>query len=195
MNILDSMREQIILDFTPAWGLNDPAHQVKHFSNVEKCGNEINQRLGLGYDARLILLVAFFHDMFAWSRINHHDLSGVWVKGTDYPLITQLTFEERQMVEFGCREHRASFKGIFASEFSELMNSADRELPGDVEAMVTRAVQYRVARGMSEHEAYAPAVEHIKEKFGSDGYARYPDFYLDAFGAELTKQREDIKNL
>ncbi len=76
MNQLDTMRERIILDFTPAYQLNDEAHRVKHFSNVEKCGNEINQRLGLGFDSRLILLVAFFHDMFAWSRINHHDMSG-----------------------------------------------------------------------------------------------------------------------
>lgn len=193
--ILNDMREQIILDFTPAYGLNDQAHQVKHFSAVEKCANVMNDRLGLKTNPKLILLAAFFHDMFAWSRINHHILSGEWVASCDYSLIEELTQHERDLVAAGCREHRASNTNPFTCRFAALMNAADRELPGDVNAMVTRAVQYRVARGMSEQEALEPAILHIKEKFGFQGYARYPKLYLDAFGDELTKQREDIKNL
>lgn len=193
--ILNDMREKIILDFTPAYGLNDQAHQVKHFSAVERCANVMNDRLGLKANPKLILLSAFFHDMFAWSRINHHLMSGEWVNSCDYSLIEELTDEERQLVAAGCREHRSTNTNPFTCKFAELMNAADREMPGDVNAMVTRAVQYRVARGMSEHEALEPAILHIKEKFGFQGHARYPQVYLDAFGADLAKQREDIKNL
>lgn len=188
-------RDQIIKDFSKFWEVNDPAHRLKHFSNVEQCGLIIASRLDLRFDYRLITYVAFFHDMFAYSRDNHHELSARWIETTAYPMIASLPRIDKAMVASACLQHRASFKGEFDGKFSELMNSADRELPGDVQAMVERAVQYRMARGFSREDAVKPAVEHIKEKFGNDGYARYPDMYLKVFGEELEKQREDIRNL
>lgn len=193
----EGIKQQIIQDFSRFWELNDEAHRLKHFENVEKCGFAINDALGLGFDPKLITLVAFFHDMFAYSRHNHHLLSAVWVGSTDYPLIKQLEPDELFMVGLGCKNHRASYKGEFVGPFDELMNAADRELPGDVDNMVERAVLYRMGKGMSREDAYKPAVEHIKEKFGgqADAYARYPKFYLDVFGDELTEQRRIIDQL
>lgn len=193
--MIDVTRAQIVKDFTRAWAVNDEAHRVSHFSRVEHCGNILNERLGLGYDPKLIMLVAHFHDMYAWDRGNHHLMSAAWVRTTDYKIIMELDVVDRELVALGCEHHRASYTGKFACRFDELMNSADRELPGQVEMMVERAVLYRMNLGMSREEAFAPAVEHIKEKFSEGGYARYPQLYLDAFGRELAKQREDIKNL
>lgn len=193
--MLDKLREQVIKDFTRMWSVNDEAHQIKHFTNVEICGNEIMRRLGLDFDPKLIMLVAHFHDMFAHQRHNHHELSAKWVQGTDYPIIVDLTVGERMDVFWGCLQHRASYRGGFNSKFAELMNAADRELPGDVPAMVERAVQYRIGKGMTREDAWGPAVLHIKEKFGVEGYANFPRPYIEAFRDELTQQRIDIKNL
>lgn len=188
-------RDQIIKDFSKFWEVNDPAHRLKHFSNVEKCGLIIASRLDLRFDHRLITYVAFFHDMFAYSRDNHHELSARWIETTSYPMIASLSRIDKAMVASACLQHRASFTGRFDGKFSELMNSADRELPGDVPAMIERAVQYRMARGVSREDAMKPAIDHIKEKFAEGGYARYPKIYLDAFGDELALQRSEIKNL
>ncbi len=192
---LDSLREAVVNDFSKAWKLNDEAHRFNHFSAVEQCANEINQRLDLGHDAVLILFSAFFHDLFAWSRFNHHLLSAEWIMTTDYDLIDILTTQQRELVAAGCREHRASGKDPFTCQFAELMCAADRELPGRVPAMVERAVQYRMGQGNSFEASIKPAIAHIKEKFGEGGYARYPKLYLDAFGDELKVQQEEIKNL
>lgn len=192
---IDNMRTAIIADFTKAWSLNDKAHQVEHFSNVEKTGYHINAVLDLGHDPKLITLVAYFHDMFSWSRYNHHILSDEWVMSTDYPIICSLTDSERELVGAGCREHRASRTEPFSSEFAELMSAADREWPGDIEYLVGRAVQCREARGDSPAEAMKGAIEHIREKYGMGGYAKYPDLYIRAFGDLLDKQRMDIMNL
>lgn len=188
-------REQIIQDFSKAWELNDEAHRLKHFSNVEECGFVINNRLGLKFDYRLITFVAFFHDMFAWSRDNHHEMSARWIETTAYPMIANLPRIDKAMVASACLQHRASFEGRFDGKFSELMNSADRELPGDVAGMVERAVLYRMNKGVSREDAMKPAVEHIKLKFAENGYARYPNMYLEVFGEELAAQRMEIKNL
>lgn len=194
--MLDELRNKVIADFTRMWAVNDDAHQVDHFTRVELCGNIINDKLGLGYDPKLIMLVAHFHDMFAHQRFNHHLLSAEWVRSTDYKIITELDVTDREQVALGCQYHRASYEGGYPSMFAELMASADREVPGNIGLMVERAVLYRMNLGMSRNEAMKPAIEHIKEKFGGAvGYARYPKMYLDVFGDELAEQRRLIDNM
>lgn len=193
---INAMRAKILKDFGNAFLANDTAHRATHFWNVEQCGRLLNDRLGLGFDPKLIMLAAHFHDMFAWSRNNHDLLSAKWVLTTDYPAIVELDKHDRKLVSWACRQHRASFKGHFVHKFAELFNAADREVPGDVKAMIERAVQFRMAKGLTREEAYGPAVEHIKEKYGAVvGYARYPQLYLDVFGDELAAQRRIIDNL
>lgn len=191
----NNIKDLIITEFSKVWELNDEAHRLKHFNAVEACGLEINRRLNLGYDPKLITLVAFFHDMYAWDRGNHHQMSARWVETTDHPIIAQLEPRERAWVYWGCLQHRASFEGVFANTFSEMMNAADRELPGNVAGMIERGVQYRTARGVGADEARAGAIEHIKGKFGRGGYARYPDLYEKAFGNVLEAQYEEIAAL
>lgn len=192
---LASLRNIIRRDFAAMYEVNDAAHRLPHFSAVEECGNRINETLGLGYSPKLIMLVAHWHDLFAWSRNNHHDLSATWVRTSDYAILEELDPVERELVAIGCQEHRASRTDPFTHGFGELMNAADRELPGDVGAMLERAIQFRMARGCTRDEALKPAVEHLKDKFGPGGYARYPKLYQFVFWTELEAQREEIKNL
>ncbi|MNN60167.1 hypothetical protein D3C81_1753350 [compost metagenome] len=162
---------------------------------MNKCGQYINEKLDLGYNPKLILLFAYFHDLFAYSRNNHQELSATWVATTDHPFVQELEASEREWLAHACREHRASYEGEYSCQFSELAAAADRGFPGRVEGMVQRAVMYRVDRGVVEQEAYPGAVEHIKEKFGSGGYAKYPKLYTDAFGEQLAEQRKEVDAL
>jgi hypothetical protein len=52
-----------------------------------------------------------------------------------------------------------------------------------------------MGKGDSFNAAVMPSIQHIKEKFGTGGYARYPKLYLDAFNDELAEQRKEIDNL
>lgn len=195
LSYMDRLRYVIIRDFTAKWELNDPAHRLEHFANVERCALVIDDRLNLGQDKALILLAAFFHDLFAWSRTNHHLLSETYVRTTDYHIFKGLLPDEREMVALACGQHRASYKGEFSNVLCELINAADRDLPGDVEAMMRRSLAYNLAQGHSQEEADRIMRTHLKEKFGVNGYARYPKIYQDAFGDELEQQRQDIMNI
>lgn len=188
---LDDMRCTIINDFSQAWSLNDAAHRVEHFRMVELTGYHINETLRLGFNPKHILLVAYFHDLFSWSRHNHHLMSCEWIMTTDYPLIAQLDPEERSLVASGCREHRASNQQPFTNQFAELMSSADRGFPEkNLKGMLQRAIEYRLHRGDNHEAASKGALIHVKEKFGSQGYARYPNLYTQAFKQELQEQRD-----
>lgn len=137
---------RIELDFASAWSLNDYAHRAEHFSAVNEAANYINDSLDLKQDKHLILLSAYFHDLFSWSRHNHHELSAVYCLTTDYHLFQQLTPEQRQLVSDGCRYHRASGKEPFPNVFAELMCAADREMPGKIGDMLRRARRFRYFR-------------------------------------------------
>lgn len=195
MSDVDRLRKRIISQFNAAYLLNDRAHQIEHFHEVESCGNAINNTLGLNYDPKLILYVAYFHDLFAWSRENHHRLSGEFIRGTCHPLIKKLSSSERIDVAIACEEHRASFKGRFTTQFSMLMNCADRGFPNDVPALLERAIQYRLGKGDTRVEALPTSVQHLKEKYGRNGYAVYPEMYTRAFGDVLDAQYDEIDAL
>ncbi|QTH80365.1 putative hydrolase [Pseudomonas phage pPa_SNUABM_DT01] len=192
------LRNQIVTAFEEKWSINDKAHQQNHFEAVFQCGLKINERLNCGFDPKLILFAAYFHDLFAWSRVNHHELSFHWMMTTDHKVITDnLDPMENQLVAWACHQHRASFKGNFKYIFCELINSADREFPGNVAMMLERAVLYRQKNFpmMSVEQGFEDAVKHLKEKFGHGGYARYPDMYLKCFAEELEAQRDHIMAL
>lgn len=200
MTIINDLRSAICTNFKGAYALNDLAHQETHFEEVFQCGKHINKTLGFNFRERDILFAAYFHDMFAWSRNNHHILSKVWFQTTDHPLVVD-TYKDkdhfRTQVAFACGEHRASFKGSFTYAFSELINSADRCFPGDIPAMVERSRLYWLTHkpNLSDDERMAGVIAHLKEKFGRNGYARYPDLYIQVFGDKLKEQQTEIDQL
>lgn len=192
MQTVNALRDRIVSDFKKAWEVNDGAHRVGHFADVEECGLLINTKLGLGYDPKLIMLVAYFHDLFSWSRNNHHLMAAEWIMTTNYPIIAVLTEEERKLVAAGCREHRASGTGEFSCEFAELMCSADRGIPSpDPSGLLIRSFRYHLDHGMDT----GGALKHIKEKFGTGGYARFPWLYELSFKDTLQAQREAVDAL
>lgn len=190
-------RNLIIRDFSRIWEINDAAHRIEHFLDVEKCGNYINNKLELGFDPLLIMLVAFFHDMYAWDRHNHHLMSALWVETCDNKVIGVLSDEHRKMVAAGCREHRASGNQPFTCDFAEMMCSADRGFPTtDPEQLLKRALLHRMhTHGLTEADARPGAIAHIKEKYGKGGYARYPDMYKRAFAEEFLAQQQALAQL
>ena len=190
-------RNLIIKDFSRIWEINDAAHRIEHFLDVERCGNYINNKLELGFDPLLIMLVAFFHDMYAWDRYNHHHMSAEWVLTCDNKVIGVLSNDHRQMVAAGCREHRASGNQPFSCDFAEMMCSADRGFPTtDPEQLLKRAIQHRMHNfNLSEAVARPGAIEHLKEKYGKGGYARYPEMYKRAFADAFLAQQEAIAQL
>lgn len=202
---IDVVRQEIIDNFAHHWELNDRGHQREHFEAVFQTAKHINEALDLQHSEVNMLFAAYFHDFFAWTRINHHELAYQYFMSADHPLITKYfghalggnVSSDRFNVANACRQHRASFKGEFTNQFAELINSADRCFPGDVQALLQRSYNHRLTThpDLSEDERTVLCIEHMKHKAGSKGYARYPDLYLRVFRDQLTLQMEEIDNL
>ena len=199
-NDMRELATQIENELSSHWEFNEPAHRVEHFRDVLETGIHIANHVGYylrGENGRLMVLAAYFHDLFAWSRINHHTLSAEYTRDTDHPLFNELSSKGRVLLSDACREHRASYKGKFSSSFSELVNAADYGIPHGTRAMLERAMAYRQAH--NPHESFQDSLResalHLKEKFSREGYAVYPAMYRKAFNLELERQYVDIEKI
>lgn len=194
---IDNLRKLLRDELSVMYRKNDTAHQEAHFEEVYATGVELMGYHGLGYRKELLLITAYVHDLFAWDRPVHHDLSGDWVRDGKLPTVIQdhLSMVEVALLECACREHRASYKGEFTNGFSELFNSADFGRPVDVASMLARAVDFRLSRGDSTEDAVRGGMVHLVEKYGTRGYARYPDMYLSLYGDQIRDLEQEVQLL
>jgi hypothetical protein len=116
--------------------------------------------------------------MFNKKERNIHDkLAYEYVLKADDKFLSKLSKEEICMVAHAVLEHRGSFNGEFYSPLSEIISSADRGLP-DLDFIVIRSMKFN---NKNAKDVY----DHIKDKYGTKGYAKYPNVYQKIFGDEL----------
>ena len=182
------VRESVIVKYSRHWELLDPAHRVEHFDDVFNTAVALVSRTGMAVDLKEVFVVAYFHDLFTWSRSNHHLLAETFIRTSSCPIVTSLleTAEAIDRVALACREHRASWTGGHSTDLSRLMSAADRGIPKSAQVQLDRSMQYTRVHcpGMSEEEVRAESVKHVKEKYGRGGYARVPDFHRELFAQE-----------
>ena len=184
--------------YAQAYLLNDPAHVEDHFREVLHNCLMLHRRL-YGEDSslsqqKMYVAASYLHDLFAWSRHNHHVLSATYVRTSDCKLLDGFTPEEREQVALMCEQHRASFTGEFDGLNAELFNAADLGKP-DLSSDVARAYKYAKANApMLDHSQWLhTARQHMVEKFSRGGYARRGQLYMIMYGTELEKYWDAIE--
>jgi len=161
----------------------DEAHLIDHADSVCDLALSINKEC----DEKLVILASYMHDMFnATNRAKHNELAYEYALKADDKFLKELTKEELQKVAYALLEHRASFKGEFFSPLSEIISSADRELP-NLEPIVIRCIKF--------NNDIESVHRHIKEKYGTNGYANYPKVYKEIFSQELEAFQKEADEL
>lgn len=164
---------------------NDRAHDWSHVVDVAETAVVLAKRAGVS--ATPLLLAALCHDLYATiSRENHEDLAGVWVRehlsNFGYAAYSEL-------VARMCEQHRASYKGAYTGIFEELFASADRGLfkSSRYPELYWRSYLYNTDRNpeLSIKEVCGNVAAHMIDKFGFNGYAKWPTLYSEYFGEEL----------
>lgn len=193
---VDALRSDLLWFLGKQYSLLDDKHQGEHFRLIEDTASDICWQLKLGYDDRLICLAAHLHDLFRWTRPNHHLLAETFVLTTTHPTLGWLTPEERRMVARACAEHRSSYKGTYTSEFSELISAAIRGRPRPIAKRLEESITYAsTVKRLSGEKAELYAIAYLKKKHGKNGYARYSGIYLRAYGRELDAFRQAVDAL
>ena len=182
---IDAIREYVI----PFYKGNDPAHQIDHADNVHSEMLYIAETLEL--DSRekyLAEAAAYFHDMHASERDEHHTLAAKHVRTSEDEIFNQFTKDERETIAQACAEHRASYTGIYHNEISEYLSAADRGKP-DLDGLIRRSMKYQKYKfpKATEEERRRLVYEYLHDKYGSNGYIKYPPPYYKVYAKELAE--------
>jgi len=162
----------------------DEAHLINHADDVCSLALEINKE----EDKKLVILASYLHDMFnADNRAVHNELAYEYVLDANDEFLQNLKSEELKRVAYAVLEHRASFKGEYYSSLSEIISSADRGLP-DLESVVVRSMRFNNGDAQNVYE-------HILDKYGTKGYAKYPKVYQEIFKEPLEQFQKDADKI
>lgn len=182
---------------------NDLAHQWSHVEDVANLGIELAEKLDL--DVKPFVYAAMIHDYYSSEdRANHHTLSGEWAEMHLPFYIRHFGTEEKRkemvaLVAGMCRTHRASYKGDYANIYEEAFAVADRGIPeiSTIPSLILRAGQYYRDhhRDATSEEVFTNAHMHLHEKYGSDGYARYPKLLEKMFADQVSLFRKAVDDL
>lgn len=172
-NITESLRCYCEEDIFPLYDDVDPAHGQSHIRTVIKNSLELAEGLlaeGQEISLDMVYTVAVYHDVgIRYGRKDHEGNSGKWLMEDD-ALKRWFSEEERQIMREAVEDHRASRQEPPRNIYGRIVSEADRDL--DPERIVRRCVEYGLANcpNLSDEEQIARIIEHVREKYGEDGY-------------------------
>lgn len=186
-----TLKEYLEDRYEPYYLKNDKAHQLEHINSNIRMVKSICYDLDFEYKPYLTMLAAFAHDMYSSEdRTLHHQKAAEHVLKKEDIIYYFLTDDELAEVANACAEHRASYKGEYSSEFTEVFAVADR---GDISVrdILTRTYQSSIKRGANfkeldihsedqysvEDVAFIKTFLHVKNKWGKHGYVNTKNIF------------------
>jgi exopolyphosphatase/pppGpp-phosphohydrolase len=172
---------------------NDLSHQLDHAIEVLNRAIMFKKYFNLDVLDAEIIAAALLHDVQLYlGRSNHHEAGAIFATNEQYPGKADMSLESQRRVASAIREHRASYAGKYSSTLSELISSADRDVPDEnsVGILMTRCLKCRTGS-----DAKQDAIEYLKNKYGTNGYARYPQMYESFYGKMILNRSKAIDML
>lgn len=170
---------------------NSIGHGMDHVKNVMYRALYYNEILELNLNKKEIILASLLHDMFSESsRKTHHILGHEYVMNSKNKVFDDI---DKERVAKAILEHRASYTGEYSSLLSELISSADRGEPNLNEIVDRCYISTKEFHPEYNVDEIGNAVKkHISEKFTRDGYAKYPNMYLQVNQKKLDTFHDEV---
>ncbi len=175
--------------FKPFYEGGHLAHTIEHADDVCDLALMLNHKhYNHKYNDDIVMIAAYAHDMYnAKDRKIHEILAAEYIIKTNDDIIQTISNQDRVIISLAIAQHRASFKEELSTELSEIISSADRGIP-NLQKTIDRSMKFN-------NGDYIQVVEHIKNKYGEGGYAKYPGIYNKIFKKEIKEFRYQISKL
>lgn len=161
------VEEQVL----PRYGAGDPAHGIAHVRQV--LGNSRELAALLDVEWRMVYVIAAYHDIGIPAKGREdHEKTSAQILREDAALARWFTPEEVEVMAQAVEDHRASTGREPRSLYGRIVSEADRDI--DPERIVRRCMEYGKSRFPEKDTAWqvGRAVEHIREKYGPQGYVK-----------------------
>lgn len=163
------------------------SHGWEHIDHVLSKSIYYRDKYNLKVDDDELILSVLFHDIYSHTdRDNHHELGAKWIEASIHPLISN-DKEKQKRIANAIREHRAGYKGAYYSPTSEILATADRDIP-ILEDVVFRSYLYTKEKNptLTHKETIAEVLKHVEEKYSRKGYIQYTNMFVLEHKDELT---------
>lgn len=146
----------------------DLAHQKDHVYKVIEHSLEIAKDYEVNLD--MVYVIACYHDIGMKFGRNDHHLTGGQFLYDDSFLKQFFNENEILMMKEAIEDHRASRQEAPRNIYGKIIAEADRDI--EPNTIILRTVQFGFKHypDLSEDEHLQRAFDHIKEKYGPDGY-------------------------
>jgi len=176
---------------------NDGGHLIDHADDVCNLALELAKENGYTgiINVKKVILSSYIHDIFTWKdRKQHHLLAGMYITERRDEFIKEFTdINDVLNMADAVRKHRASYKGERENLLEIIIASADRGKP-DLDKIIDRSLSFN-SKLEDDSTKIQLAFEHIKDKYGTNGYVNYPEFYKKIFSKELKEFNKQVNDL
>lgn len=184
--------EYIENDIFPLYDRNEEGHGIGHIKTVIKRSLE----LASNYDVNLnmVYTIASYHDLGHYIDRKTHELISADIFMKDENVKKWFNDEQRIIIKEAIEDHRASSDHKPITIYGMIVSTADRTIV-DIDNTIKRSYFYgkRNYAGLSEEEQIERVYEHLKEKYGENGYAK---IYLEdkEYDESIKKLRQALSN-
>ena len=186
----DKLKEYIEQNVLPEYNKNEKAHGIEHINYVVRRSFELIKQNNLEIDYNKAYVIAAYHDIGHHIDRKNHEIVSAQIMSKDENLKQYFSNEDLNVIKEAIEDHRASSDHEPRSIYGKIVSSADRN--NTVESCLERSYYYgrKHSPDLSMKEIYENSFEHLNNKFGYNGYAKF--FLKDK---EYEKFLEDIREV
>lgn len=189
MKINEDLEKYIEENIFPEYAKNDLGHNIKHIQYViDRSFKFADTVPNVNYD--IVYTVAAYHDIGHHIDSKRHEIVSGEIMSKDENLKRFFSADELKIIREAIEDHRASADHEPRSIYGKIVSTADRN--NTVEACLKRSYTYgkKLNPEATDDELFDRAYEHLKIKFGENGYAKF--FFKDDVYEKFLKDIRDL---
>lgn len=176
----------------PLYNKNEEGHGLKHIETVI----ERSLKFAKDYDANIdmVYTIAAYHDLGHHIDRKRHEIISAQIFIEDENMKKWFSDEQRKIIKDAIEAHRASSNHEPRTIYGKIVSTADRTIV-KIDNTIKRSYSYgkRNYQGITEEEQIQKVYEHLKDKYGENGYAKVylEDKEFDEAMKEFRKALQD----
>lgn len=176
----------------PLYDRNEEGHGINHIKIVIE--RSLNFAKNYNVDMNMCYTIAAYHDLGHFIDRERHEVISAEMFMEDENMKKFFTNEERKIIKEAIQDHRASSNHKPRSIYGMIVSTADRTIK-DIDTCIRRTYSYgkKNYKEITEKEQIERVYEHLKEKYGQNGYAKT---YIEdkEYDESIKKLRKALEN-
>lgn len=155
----------------PLYSRNEEGHGINHIKTVIRRSLELAKKYDVDLD--MVYTIVSYHDLGHYIDRETHEIISAEIFMQDKTIKQWFTEEQRIIIKEAIEDHRASSNHMPRSIYGRIVSTADRAII-DIDTSIKRTYSYGKKNfiELSEEKQIERVYQHLKEKYGENGYAK-----------------------